>query len=283
MRIDQRCFSCLLSRVAFECGLSTNDGAHIQEIVDACARVLNGVKTSPIPAPWIASEVHHCAYRMLPDTDPYRRLKEDNMRTALTVCRQVQSALPTFRDVVLASIIGNTMDYAVENHHVADDFSRFFRKEFEKGLYIDHTDAMLQRSDRVVYFTDNCGEIVFDCLVIRALKERGAHITLVVKGEPILNDATVREAKDLGLDGMVDLLTTTGSGDVGITLGKIPLELNRALDECTLIIAKGMANYESLSEVPGLPPVAYLMAVKCDPIAESVGVPRESYIALLTT
>ncbi|MDD1672118.1 MAG: ARMT1-like domain-containing protein, partial [Methanomicrobiales archaeon] len=82
---------------------------------------------------------------------------------------------------------------------------------------------------------------------------------------------------------MVDLLTTTGSGDVGITLGKIPLELNRALDECTLIIAKGMANYESLSEVPGLPPVAYLMAVKCDPIAESVGVPRESYIALLTT
>lgn len=282
MRIDQRCFSCLLSRVAFECHLSTDDGVHIREIVGACARVLDRLQTSAVPAPWIASEVHHCAYRMLSDPDPYRHLKATNMRTALQVCRQVRSTLSTFRDVVLASIIGNTMDYAVKNHAVADDFFHFFRTEFKKGLYIDHTDAILRRTDRVVYLTDNCGEIVFDCLVIKSLKERGAHITLVVKGEPILNDATVVEAKDLGLDRMVDVLTTTGSGDVGINLGKIPPDLTRPLEECTLIIAKGMANYESLNEVPGLPPIAYLMAVKCDPIAESVGVPQGSYIALLT-
>jgi uncharacterized protein with ATP-grasp and redox domains len=53
------------------------------------------------------------------------------------------------------------------------------------------------------------------------------------------------------------------------------------MDDCTLIIAKGMANYESLSEYSGLPPVAFLMAVKCEPIAEDVGVPRGSKVAML--
>jgi uncharacterized protein with ATP-grasp and redox domains len=61
----------------------------------------------------------------------------------------------------------------------------------------------------------------------------------------------------------------------------MPEELSRAMEDCTLVIAKGMANYESLSEYTGLPPVAFLMAVKCVPIAEEIGVPRGSKVAML--
>jgi Uncharacterized conserved protein len=214
--------------------------------------------------------------------DPYESLKRANNATAMQVCASVRPLLTTFRDRVLASIIGNTMDYAVECHTVAEDFRSFFLAEFRKGLAIDDTEAILSRADRVVYLTDNCGEIVFDRLVIEDLVRRGSHITLAVKGAPILNDATLIDARDLGLDSLVDTLTTTGSGDVGIALEKIPQDLAVALEDATLVIAKGMANYEALNEEEGnLPPIAYLLAAKCDPIATSIGVPRGSYIALL--
>jgi uncharacterized protein with ATP-grasp and redox domains len=282
MRMDPHCFQCLLSRVRFECGLVLDDQRSIDEIVECCRRKLEGIQARPIPAPRIATEIHHTAYRLAQSTDPYKRLKEANNATALQICSAIRPMLSTFREKVLASIIGNTMDYAVECHTVAEDFRSFFLEEFRKGLAIDDTDAMLSRAGRVVYLTDNCGEIVFDRLVIEYLAGTGSHITLAVKGSPILNDATLSDARALGLDALVDSLTTTGSGDVGISLEKIPRDLASALEHATLVISKGMANYEALNEEEeNLPPIAYLLAVKCDPIAHSIGVPRGSYIAKL--
>ena len=103
-----------------------------------------------------------------------------------------------------------------------------------------------------------------------------------MRDAPILNDATLEEARALRLDRFVRTITTTGCGcELGVRLDCMPDDLSAAIDDCTLIIAKGMANYESLSEYSGLPPVAFLMAVKCEPIAEEVGVPRGSKVAML--
>jgi uncharacterized protein with ATP-grasp and redox domains len=281
MRMDPYCFQCLLSRVRFECGLILDDPGSIDAIVEECRRRLEDIRSWPIPAPRIATEIHQTAYRLAQSNDPYFALKRANNATARQVCASVRPFLTTFRQKVLASIIGNTMDYAVECHTVAEDFRSFFLSEFKKGLTIDDTDAIRTHTGRVVYLTDNCGEIVFDRLVIEHLAQMGSHITLAVKGAPILNDATLDDARDLALEKRVDVLTTTGSGDVGIALEKIPPPLASALDEATLVIAKGMANYEALhEEEEGLPPVAYLLAAKCDPIARSIGVPRGSYVAL---
>jgi uncharacterized protein with ATP-grasp and redox domains len=283
MRMDPYCFQCLLSRVRFECGLVLEDPETIDAIVECCRQKLEDIRSHPVPAPRIATQIHHTAYQLVRSTDPYASLKRANNITAREVCASVRPLLTTFRKKVLASIIGNTMDYAVECHIVAEDFRSFFLSEFDKGLAIDDTDAILSHADRVVYLTDNCGEIVFDRLVIEHLACAGSHITLAVKGEPILNDATLSDALTMRLDTLVDTLTTTGSGDVGIALEKIPPELSSALDDATLIIAKGMANYEALNEEEKhIPPVAYLLAAKCDPIARSIGVPRGSYVALLS-
>jgi uncharacterized protein with ATP-grasp and redox domains len=282
MRMDPYCFQCLLSRVRFECGLILEDPAAVESIVEHCRQQLESICSQSIPAPRIATEIHHTAYRLAQSLDPYEELKRSNNKTALQVCASVRPLLTTFREKVLASIIGNTMDYAVECHTVARDFHTFFLSEFTRGLTIDDTDAILSLARRVVYLTDNCGEIVFDRLVLEDLARRGSHITLAVKGAPILNDATLTDARALGLDTLVDTLTTTGSGDVGIALEKVPHALSSALRDATLVIAKGMANYEALNEETDLPPVAYLLAAKCDPIARSIGVPRGSYVALLT-
>jgi len=282
MRFDERCFDCLLSRVKLECSLCGADERLTGETVGACARLLGEIRHQPLTHPMIASRMHRCAYGMLGNEDPFAGLKAESTRQALEVCREFRPRLRTFREIVLASIIGNTFDYGVKFHNVTDNFSRFFEQQFASGLTIDDTDRILEKIRKVVYFTDNCGEIVFDRLLLEDLYRRGSRITLVVRDAPILNDATMREADELHLSRFVDTITTTGCGcELGVRMDLRPPELIRAMDECTLVISKGMANYESFSEYTDLPPVAYLMSVKCDPIADEVGEPRGSKVAIL--
>ncbi len=283
MKITETCMDCLISRVQMECELCNATDSKTAETVAQCTALLEEIRNAPLSHPQIASRIHRMAYQILGNKDPFARLKRQGNNQAIEVCKKVQGDLVTFRDHVLAAVIGNTFDYGVKGHTVAEDFSVFFGHEFEKGLTIDDTDAILPLCTRVVYLSDNCGEIVLDRLLIKYLKSHGAHVTLAVKDEPALNDATLQDAWDLNLDFIVDCLTTTGGGaEIGIDMEKIPDDLRSAIKRCTIIIAKGMANFESLSEMDKLPPVAYLMAAKCGPVAkEAGGIPVGSKIAML--
>ena len=280
MKIHDRCYDCLLSRIGYECRLSTRDEGKIGHVLSDCRALLETYRGSPHPASLVASAAHHRAYGILGDPDPYRRIKEGSTLEAIRACRTVRQTLSSFRDYALASVIANTFDYGVVSHPVTDDFRTFFDLEFRKGFSIDDTARMVDLAREIVYFTDNAGEIVFDRLFIGHLSATGSHVTVAVKGAPILNDATMEDAARAGLH-RIARVTHTGSGDIGVNLEKVPADLQAALNRCTLIIAKGMANYEALTEYGGLPPTAYLMAVKCPTIAESVGVPEGSLVALL--
>ena len=282
MKLTQTCIDCLLSRVAFECNLAFTGPARTEETVATCREMLLSLRDSPLFHPQIASMVHRKACAMIGDCDPFRELKKAGNLQALGVCGQFRGRLVSFHDLILASVIGNTFDYAVKDHDVTGDFSRFFDREFSKGLDVDDTNDILKRCSRVVYLTDNCGEIVFDRLLAGFLKARGSHVTVAVRDAPILNDATMEDALALGFDRVADCLTTTGGGaEIGLDPGKMPADLAAAIGYCTIIISKGMANYESLSMYRDLPPVAYLMCVKCEMIAQDTGIARGSKIALL--
>ncbi|WP_321506733.1 ARMT1-like domain-containing protein [uncultured Methanoregula sp.] len=282
MKLTDTCIDCLLSRVVFECQLASADQDCTKKTLAVCRELLKSMKGSTLSHPQIASTVHRKACEMVGNRDPFFELKRIGNRQALSVCREVRGSLPTFHDRVLASVIGNTFDYAVRDHEVTTDFSRFFREEFNKGLEHNDTEKILPLCKRVVYLTDNCGEIVFDRLLIEYLKAHGSHVTVAVRDAPILNDATMEDALALGFDRFADHLTTTGAGaEIGIDLDKIPPDLAHAIETCTIILSKGMANYESLSGYDSLPPVAYLMCVKCKVIAEETGIARGSKIALL--
>ena len=284
MRITGHCIDCLLSRVNLECTLCHASPALTDATMKECSTLMNEIRYSPISHPQIASRIHRRAYDILGNPDPFADLKALGNQQAMNVCKEIRRDLSTFRDYVLASVIGNTFDYGVKGHTVEENFSVFFLREFAHGLTIDHTDKIAPLCSRVVYLSDNCGEIVFDYLLIKHLKTLGSHVTLAVKEVPILNDATLRDAHELGLDALVDQLTTNGGGaEIGICMENIPHDLFDAIEKCTIIIAKGMANFESLSEMENLPPVAYLMAAKCKPVADEVGVPVGSKIAMLRT
>ena len=125
-----------------------------------------------------------------------------------------------------------------------DKFEAAFQKYFEHGLDVDDTPKMLGLLQDVVYIADNCGEIFFDTLVFDVIKKLGGRITLVVRGGPILTDVTLEEVKEFEIDKKVDRILTTGSNAVGVLIEEAPPELLEAMKNSTLIISKGMANYE---------------------------------------
>ena len=284
MQVFPECVPCLTSRVLYEAKLSSTDVTTQLKAEEAAVKTMCRMGFEG-PIALLSTEVHRAVYRILGDDDPYRHVKRLANETAVKLLPTVQSLIQTssdpFRSAVIAAIIGNTFDFGVLGFEVAtDDFEKEVAAIYRHGLDIDDTDAIKPLLNDVVYVADNVGEIVYDGLLIEQMRKLGAHVTLVVRGGSILTDATMEDVWEFGLDKVADGVMTTGSNAIGIKLDEIPAELRDILPRASLIIAKGMANYEMLSEY-SFKPVAYLMRVKCAPVAESVGARVGDFIAKL--
>ncbi|WP_406671379.1 DUF89 domain-containing protein [Methanolobus sp. ZRKC4] len=289
MKVHPRCTYCLLSRVHMEAELSTDDVDLMHEAILGGIEVLNSLYQPGMPAGELSTPIHRKTYEILNDNDPYLKMKELSSQTALRFMPVIRSHVfdgdeddvATFKRAVLASVIGNYFDYGVMGLEVPIDvFDETFREHFRRGLDIDDTDKMLDKLSNVVYLADNCGEILIDTFVFEMIRKMGGKITLVVRGAPILNDVTMDEVKQFGIDKKVDQVLTTGSNAIGVCFDEAPKELKDALDNASLIISKGMANYETLSE-ENYKPIAYLLKVKCDPVGEDIGAPKGCSVARL--
>jgi uncharacterized protein with ATP-grasp and redox domains len=139
---------------------------------------------------------------------------------------------------------------------------------------------LLSNAERVVYLLDNCGEDILDTFLVREIKSRGPQVIGVVKGEPILTDVTMEDLRRSGVDKEFDEIITTGMFAVGVNEKAMGNKLRKELENADLIVSKGMANFESLSESP-FRPIAYLMRAKCRPVAEAVGAQKNDNVVRL--
>ena len=291
-----------MSRVHYQSELSSKDPVLIGRVMKECLRALADNYGPERVSTHVATAVHRTCYRVLNDDDPYRFVKEENNKTAFEIlpfARRLiygetdgggaasldDSPYPLeeiFRRAVLASVIGNYFDFGIMGVDATDDdFKQKFASFFEQGLFIDDTSALFSMLDDVVYLADNCGEIVFDSEVFDIIRKAGGRVTLVVRGKAILTDVTEKEAKEMHLEDRVDRILTTGSDAVGILPEDLPPETREAMEKATLIISKGMANYESLSDEK-FGPIAYLLRTKCASVADSLGVePNRSIVKLV--
>ncbi len=134
--------------------------------------------------------------------------------------------------------------------------------------------ADLARARRVTLLTDNCGEIVMDRLLVELWREQypSATVTVLVRGESVLNDATMDDAHQVGLDRLAGV-TVLGNGDrlAGTALGRISPEALAAVTEADVVVAKGQGNYESMQGC-GLN-VYYAFLCKCRLFADRFSVP----------
>ncbi|OPY58576.1 MAG: hypothetical protein A4E57_04835 [Syntrophorhabdaceae bacterium PtaU1.Bin034] len=121
----------------------------------------------------------------------------------------------------------------------------------------------------ILYITDNAGEIGFDSLVLEAVKEKGAAVSLVVKEDPFFEDARMGDVLHFHLEAVADEVVTskgflTPSGDDG--------PAGEALAKCDVIIAKGTGSFESFWDSGVGKETIFLLKVKCKPIARDLGV-----------
>ncbi|MCL2460406.1 MAG: ARMT1-like domain-containing protein [Euryarchaeota archaeon] len=284
MQNDIRCHTCLLSRVILECELAGVTPEQTHSISLESKQLLDFLLTTNMSHPAVASIFYRFVHRSICCDDPFSSLKRQSNENVANMIRRYADRIPgwSFRDLVTAAVIGNSIDYGVQEYDVSDDFAFFFEEEWKSGLKIDDTDEMLPLLDRIVYLTDNCGEVILDRELIRYLKNKGSDITLVARTLPILNDATCDDIIALGIDSHVNrIYPNSNTAEIGIRFDQISAELLYYINNATLIISKGMANYESLREFQGLPPVAYLLTAKCLPVAEQLHVTKGSKLALL--
>ena len=274
----------MFARVQYEAELSTDNAELQHKAIKAGVQWLGREYRHNAPLTYISTGVHRRAYEVL-GGDPYIEKKKMSNEIALKLLPTVKQIVDSdskkaFRRSVIASIIGNSFDFGVLGFEPEERFEDYSMEVFEKGLEIDDIDDMVCLLEEVLYLTDNCGEIVFDGLVLDQIKRLGGRTTLVVKGMPILTDATLEDANETGVIGKADRVLTTGSNAVGVNLDEAPYELVEALHSSSLIISKGMANYESMSEYD-FKPIAYLLRAKCEPIAKSLGVKKGWNVAKL--
>jgi hypothetical protein len=140
---------------------------------------------------------------------------------------------------------------------------------------------LLRKSESVLFLTDNAGEIAFDTILVKEIRRLGPKVTVAVKSSPILDDALLSDAYEVGMDKVADKIVTTGSNSVGLFLEEVSAEFRECWQNSDLILAKGMGYYETLTEINLGKPTGNLLTAKCNPVAQSVGVKKESHLALL--
>lgn len=144
---------------------------------------------------------------------------------------------------------------------------------------IDVLNRKLRRIKRILYLADNAGEVFFDIPLLDFLSKR-VDVLYAVKSEPVQNDLSIDDLQLL--DGIkLPAIPIKGPPTLGVYLTQSPVEFRIAFDVVDLIIAKGMANYETLSELPQNGRFFYILRAKCKPVAKSLGVKIGDYMAAL--
>jgi uncharacterized protein with ATP-grasp and redox domains len=274
------CYSCFLRQALEAARMTGADEVQQKEVLERVLDLLKRVDPASSP-PEIGDRVHHIVRQEVGDGDPYQALKQASTRQALQLYPRMRALLAQGQDslevAVRLSIAGNIIDVGPNQEY---DLWATVERVLAQPFAVDDGSAfreVLSRVDRVLYLADNAGETVFDRVLIESLD---VPVTYAVKGGPTLNDATWEDAIAAGIDQVAEIIDT-GLDAPGTILhrsdGRVCSDaFRRVYDEAELIIAKGQANYETLSEEGSR--VFFLLQVKCPIIARDVGVPVKSIV-----
>lgn len=260
----------------------------------AVAELMEDVRRLPAlvdpSGPFRSPEVVRNAWSLLVartgDVDPLAEVKRRQNEMALglfeTARLNVFESADPFALAVRFAAAGNTLDAMVDvtGGPRADLLDRVSTMRVNP----DHVEVFrgrVARATRIVYFSDNCGEIVFDRLLLEVIEAAASvQVTFVTREGPVVNDATRADALAVGLDAVADVV---GNGIIeplpGTDLSKVSAEVRKLVDEADLVISKGGANYEMLDQEPELAgKTTFVLFGKCDPLCGSHGVERDDLI-----
>ena len=275
MDISYECGPCFLRQAREALDLSTDDENVKMQVMEEIFKFLSTTFKAGTNSNCTGSSMHKIIKQKTGCMDPYYKEKVEGNEIALKYLPEVKKILDaddSLENYVKIAIIGNILDFGAFT--LDDDIEGVIKSSLKKDLAvkdIEEFENSLKTHDKVLYLVDNTGEIVFDKLLLAKLKEYDLDITIAVKSEPILNDATRVEALDVGLDEFGKLVEI-GAGTVGYVDSEISDEFRQIFDDHEFVISKGMGNYEGLTEIDlSKKDIYFLLCVKCNTIARHIG------------
>jgi uncharacterized protein with ATP-grasp and redox domains len=272
MKIFLDCIPCFVRQALDSARLVTDDEQVHEQVVREVLHLAANLDMSLSP-PAIGQEIHRLIRKLTGNNDPYRELKQKFNHLALRMCVELEENVRTSEDpletAVRLAIAGNIIDLGVKTSIAESDIEKVIRDcltaNFDNQPLEDFRNAVNQ-AGQILYLADNAGEIVFDRLLIEQLPTE--KVTVVVKGEPVINDATMEDAEFAGLTKIVEVIDN-GSDGPGTILESCSQQFRQCFNQADLIIAKGQGNYETLSEIGKN--IFFILKAKCPVIAVDLG------------
>lgn len=225
------------------------------------------------------------------NNDPYKYNKKAANKKALKILPIAKKLVETgynqqerFKKACLCAIVGNIMEFDIPGHQFNLNSLAGCIREASKDLVIDDIDKayeLAKKANSVLYLADNAGEILFDTLLVEQLKNMGLKVTYVVKGGPVINDATMDDIEISNMDKLADDVITTGADAVGLQKKECSPDFLKIYDAAELVFAKGMGYAETLTEYKLTKPHLLMFRTKCVPVANYFLAPRDKNIAKL--
>lgn len=277
-RLHHECLSCMTKIHLNKYPEGTTD----EQKVEYMQRVLKVLAEAPekYGAPVIVRTINQIQDEMFGMKQDYAQIKRHYNQVMLNHEEQVKSKLAQSDDPIKTGIqyamIGNYIDFGArisvneeQLTELLNDSDRFVIDEKQYGELTDD----LESAHKMVYLTDNCGEIVMDKLLIREIQKKypDLKVTVLVRGEEVINDATLEDAAQVGLTESAEVFPN-GSDIAGTWLEEISEEAKSVLEEADVIISKGQGNFETLRKC-GMN-IYYIFLCKCDLFANTFQVPK---------
>ncbi len=276
MKVYYECAACYLRQAREALDMATTDDSLKMEIMEDIIRCLGERFRKGAASNQIGTDIHRIIKKKTDNNDPYYVQKEKCNQIAQEFLPAVEKILRednSFENYLKAAITGNIIDFGALG--LETDIEALIAETMRKDLSIDHSALLkeeLLKAKKVLYLVDNIGEIVFDKLLIKKIKQYDVEVTVALKDKPILNDACLPDALEIGLNELAEL-TSIGTDSIGVIGHEFSPEFKEKFIKADVIIAKGLGNYEGLGEMDLYEkPVFCLLNAKCRPIALSIGV-----------
>ena len=236
-----------------------------KRVLDEISREIPKISYSLSPA-YMSRIVYRAIRKITGVVDPFKKEKVKSNKLALKLYPQlkerIRRAKEPLEEATKLAILGNTIDFGIGDSFNLEkelnsegNFPIFDYEEFKK---------FLKKNTKILYIADNCGETVFDRLLI---EEMGKGVIYAVRSAPIINDATIEDAKFCGIDKIAKLIPS-GSPISGTPLELCSQEFLSFFNQSSFIISKGQGNFETLSEANR--PIFFLLKAKCAIVAREL-------------
>jgi uncharacterized protein with ATP-grasp and redox domains len=267
------CVPCFL-RQALEAARNATEDPRIQEqVLRDTLRMVAEMDLDRTP-PFVGQAIHRRVRELTGARDPYEAAKRHFNRLAMDTLPELRAAVRRAPDPLLAAaefaVAANAIDMGIAATYTDLEVRAALQGASGRTLVGDWAGfrAAAAAATDILYLGDNAGEIVIDRLLIEELSPE--RVTLAVRGAPVLNDTTMSDAIEVGMQDLVEVIDN-GSDAPGTILADCSEDFRRRFARADLIIAKGQGNFETLSGTEAN--LAFLFKVKCPVIARHVGLP----------